>query len=184
ARVNLDGVPDQPGISHRVFAAIAEQNIVVDMIVQNVGCAGRAAIGFTVLRNDLPATLAVLRALAAELGAQVNHEEDVSKVAIVGNGMGTDTGGAERMFAALAAEEINVKMIATGDIKISVLVEKTDGHRALRAVHQAFGLHQPRRGAGLVGPAEPTSFRPRTPAILEEPSNRDLAQRAGQLASM
>src|SRR5262249_19727037 len=133
ARVNLDGVPDQPGISHRVFAAIAEQNIVVDMIVQNVGCAGRAAIGFTMLRDDLPATLAVLRALAAELGAQVNHEEDVSKVSIVGTGMRTHTGVAERMFAALAAEEINVKMIATGDIKISVLVEKTDGYRALRA---------------------------------------------------
>src|SRR6266852_5272377 len=68
ARINLDGVPDQPGVSHRVFSAIAEQNIVVDMIAQNVGSGGKAAIGFTVLRNELPATLAVLRPLAAELG--------------------------------------------------------------------------------------------------------------------
>src|SRR5581483_11883007 len=80
ARVNLSGVPDEPGVSHRVFSAIAGQNIVVDMIAQSVGSAGRASIGFTVLRNELPATLAVLGPLAAELGAQVQHEEDVSKV--------------------------------------------------------------------------------------------------------
>src|SRR5438309_1766287 len=73
ARVKLDGVPDQPGVSHRVFSAIADKNIVVDMIAQNVGVDGRAAIGFTVLGNELPATLAVLRPLAAELGAGVEH---------------------------------------------------------------------------------------------------------------
>src|SRR5262249_52658890 len=121
ARVLLDGVPDQPGVSHRVFSAIAAQNIVVDMIAQNVGSGGKAAIGFTVLRNELPATLAVLRPLAVELSAQVQHEEDVSKVSIVGTGMRTHTGVAEKMFAALAAEKINMKMITTGDIKISVL---------------------------------------------------------------
>src|SRR5207253_7391927 len=71
ARINLEGVPDQPGVSHRVFSAIAEKNIVVDMIVQNASQAGRAAIGFTVLKNELAATLAVLRPLAAELGASV-----------------------------------------------------------------------------------------------------------------
>src|SRR5262245_42820630 len=75
ARVSLDGVPDQPGVSHRVFSAIAAQNIVVDMIAQNVGSGGRAAIGFTVLRNELANTLAVLGPLAAELGATVQHED-------------------------------------------------------------------------------------------------------------
>src|SRR5947209_19302042 len=144
ARVNLDGVPDEPGISHRVFTAIAEQNIVVDMIAQNVGSGGRAAIGFTVLQNELAATLAVLRPLAAELGAHLRHEEGVSKVSVVGTGMRTHSGVAERMFAALAAEEINMKMITTGDIKISVLVDKADGARALRAVHHAFQLHERR----------------------------------------
>jgi aspartate kinase len=149
ARINLDGVPDEPGVSHRVFSAIADQNIVVDMIAQNVGSGGRAAIGFTVLRNELPATLAVLRPLADQLGAALQHQEEMSKVSIVGTGMRTHTGVAERMFAALAAEKINMRMITTGDIKISVLVDKGEGVRALRAVHQAFGLHQPRPGAAL-----------------------------------
>src|SRR6266478_3275604 len=152
ARINVHGVPDQPGVSHRVFSAIAEQNIVVDMIAQNVGSGGRAAIGFTVLQNELPTTLAVLRPLANELGARVHHDEEVSKVSIVGTGMRTHTGVAEKMFAALAAENINMRMITTGDIKISVLVDKADGARALRAVHQAFQLHDPRPGAGLPGP--------------------------------
>src|SRR5262249_52894104 len=144
ARILLDGVPDQPGVSHRVFSAIADQNIVVDMIAQNVGTGGKAAIGFTVLRNELPATLAVLRGLAVELGARVQHEGEVSKVSVVGTGMRTHTGVAEKMFAALAAENINMKMITTGDIKISVLVDKADGVRALRAVHQAFQLDRKR----------------------------------------
>ncbi|HLJ92793.1 MAG TPA: aspartate kinase [Gemmataceae bacterium] len=184
ARINLDGVPDQPGVSHRVFSAIAEKNIVVDMIAQNVGSAGRAAIGFTVLRNDLPATLAILRPLADQLGAQVQQNEEVSKVSIVGTGMRTHTGVAQQMFAALAAENINLKMITTGDIKISVLVDKVDGTRALRAVHQAFQLHDLRPGAGLAGGGAAQDFRPRPPVLVEENSSNELAQRTQQLTSM
>ncbi|HJT77395.1 MAG TPA: aspartate kinase, partial [Gemmataceae bacterium] len=153
ARVTIRGVPDQPGVSHRIFSAIAGENVVVDMIAQNVGSAGRAAIGFTVLANELPATLAVLRPLAAEWGASVEHQDGVSKVSVVGTGMRTHTGVAERMFGALAAAGVKMKMITTGDIKISVLVDRADGAKALRAVHQAFGLHEPRPGAGL--PARP-----------------------------
>jgi len=148
ARILLDGVPDQPGVSHRIFSAVAEQNIVVDMIAQNVGSGGKAAIGFTVLKNELPNTLAVLRPLAMELGAQVQHEEEVSKVSVVGTGMRTHTGVAQQMFAALAADRVNMKMITTGDIKISVLVDKADGAKALKAVHQAFHLDRSRPGAG------------------------------------
>src|SRR4029077_10361377 len=107
ARIYLESVPDEPGVSHRVFSVLAEQNIVVDMIAQNIGSNGRAAIGFTVLKNDLAAVLAMLRPLAAELGAQVRHEEEVSKVSIVGTGMRTHTGVAERMFAALAEDKVN-----------------------------------------------------------------------------
>jgi aspartate kinase len=184
ARINLDGVPDQPGVSHRVFSAIADQNIVVDMIAQNVGSAGRATIGFTVPSGELPATLAVLRPLAAELSARVEHQQDVSKVSVVGTGMRTHTGVAERMFAALADENINMKMITTGDIKISVLVAKADGARALRAVHQAFQLHEPRPGAGLAGPAARSTFQLRPPAIVEDHSGRDLAALTQQLSSM
>jgi aspartate kinase len=182
ARLTLRDVPDQPGVSHRVFSAIAEKNIVVDMICQNVGSGGKASIGFTVLANELSATLAVLRPLAQELGATVEHEEEVSKVSIVGTGMRTHTGVAERMFAALAAANVNMKMITTGDIKISVLVNKADGVKALRAVHQAFNLHLPRPGAGLPGSPTPTEFRLR-PSV-PEPVRRDLSALTQQLSSM
>jgi aspartate kinase len=184
ARVNLDGVPDEPGVSHRVFSAIADQNIVVDMIAQNVGTGGKAAIGFTVLRNELPATLAVLRPLAAELGATLDHQEEMSKVSVVGTGMKTHTGVAEKMFAALSAEQINMRMITTGDIKISVLVDKTDGMRALRAVHQAFGLHQPRPGAGpSTSPGGSGVFRRQVPAT-EEDNSSPLTNITQHLSSM
>jgi aspartate kinase len=185
ARVLLDGVPDQPGVSHRIFSAIAAENIVVDMIAQNAGSNGRAAIGFTVLRNELPATLAVLRPLAQQLDAQVQHEEDVSKVSIVGTGMRTHSGVAERMFAALAAADINLKMITTGDIKISVLVDKADGVRALRAVHQAFDLDKPRPGAGLpAGRSSQVPFQRRPAAVLEELAGKDHPVTSQQLSSM
>jgi aspartate kinase len=183
ARVVLEGVPDQPGVSHRIFSAIADRNIVVDMIAQNVGSAGKAAVGFTVPANELPATLAVLKPLAHELGANVEFEDNVSKVSIVGTGMRTHTGVAERMFASLAAENINLKMITTGDIKISVLVDKADGVKALRAVHQAFGLGEPRPGAGLSIAAmpkdEPSLFerRPEDAAPGARNVNEVLAQR-------
>jgi len=182
ARLTLRDVPDEPGVSHRVFSAMADKNIVVDMICQNVGSGGKASIGFTVLANELPASLAVLRPLATELGASVEYEEDVSKVSVVGTGMRTHTGVAERMFAALAAGQINMKMITTGDIKISVLVDKADGVRALRAVHQAFALHLPRPGAGLPGEAAATTFRRRPGG--PEPIRRDLTSVTQQLSSM
>src|SRR5918911_2797010 len=140
ARVAITGVPDRPGGSHTIFAAIAEANVVVDMIAQGVGTEGRAAIGFTVPAHELPATLRVLRPLAESMGARVEHDAEVSKVSVVGAGMRTHTGVARRMFAALAGEGINLKMNTTADIKISVLVDRADGVRALRAGHQAFEL--------------------------------------------
>ncbi|MBI1913267.1 MAG: aspartate kinase [Planctomycetes bacterium] len=191
ARVLIEGVPDRPGVSHRVFTAIAARNIVVDMIAQNVGQAGRAAIGFTVPGSDLPTTLDVVRALADEFGATVDFEKSVSKVSIVGTGMRTHAGVAERMFAALSAEGINLKMITTGDIKISVLVDKNDGLRALRAVHQAFNLAVPRPGAGLParragegGHPEAEPFRRRPDAVVRESTGRDLTALTLRLASM
>ncbi|HKI33040.1 MAG TPA: aspartate kinase [Gemmataceae bacterium] len=184
ARVGLDGLPDRPGVSHRVFSAIAGQNIAVDMIAQNVGTGGKASIGFTVPSGELAATLAVVRPLAAELGATVSHDEGVGKVSVVGTGMRTHTGVAEKMFAALAAAGINLKMITTGDIKISVLVDRVDAVRALRAVHQAFALHEPRPGAGLPGKtAGAAPFRRRPPEAVQD-AGRDLTAVAQQLSSM
>ncbi len=183
ARVAVHGVPDQPGTSHRIFGAIADSGIVVDMIAQSVGRDGRATIGFTVLGTELPGALRVLRPLAAELGATVEYDEEVSKVSIVGTGMRTHTGVAERMFAALAGEGVNLKMITTADIKISVLVDRKDGRWALQAVHRAFDLHLPRPGAGK--PALPSATRfQRRPDDAVVPSGRDLATLTQQLAGM
>jgi aspartate kinase len=184
ARVVLEGVPDQPGVSHKIFSAVAAASIAVDMIAQSVGSGGKATIGFTVLRTDLNAVINVLTPIAAELGATIKGVEDVSKVSVVGAGMRTVTGVAEKMFAALAAEGINLKMITTGDIKISVLVDKAEGVRALKAVHAAFGLNQPRKGAGLpLDGGSPSDFRPR-PAPLIEDVARELSGAAARLTGM
>lgn len=182
ARINIDGVPDEPGVSHRIFSAMANQNIVVDMIAQNVGSGGKAAIGFTILRNELPQAVAVLHPLAIDLGATVEYEDNVSKVSIVGTGMRTHTGVAQKMFAALAAASVNMKMITTSDIKISVLVDRGEGTKALRAVHQAFALHEPRPGSGapLEGQA---AFYPRGKQPEGGPA-RDLVRLSQQLSDM
>jgi aspartate kinase len=183
ARISLEGVPDRPGVSHRIFSAMAEQNIVVDMIAQNVGSGGRASVGFTVLGNELAHTLSVLQPLAGELGATLEQEQGVSKVSVVGTGMRTHTGVAERMFAALARAGVNLKMITTGDIKISVLVDRADGVKALRAVHQAFGLHQPRAGT-----SQPISqhgrLRAKSTGAVALDANRASAELTRQLSSM
>ncbi|MFM8274925.1 MAG: aspartate kinase [Gemmata sp.] len=124
ARLVLEGVPDRPGVSHRVFSALADANIAVDMIAQSVGEGGKATIGFTVLNAELDRTKKTLAPIVADLGATLNETGKVSKVSVVGAGMRAISGVAERMFQALATEGVNLKMITTGDIKISVLVEE------------------------------------------------------------
>jgi aspartate kinase len=182
ARIAIIGVPDQPGVSHRIFAAVADKNVVVDMIAQNVASDRRASIGFTVPAGELVKTLEILSPLARELGATVEKESQVSKVSIVGTGMRTHTGVAERMFAALATCGVNMKMITTADIKISVLVDRADGMRALQAVHQAFGLDRARPGAGLPAGAGLSAVLPR-PGATPAP-RRDLATLTQRLSSM
>jgi aspartate kinase len=149
ARVTLLGVPDLPGTSHAIFSKIAARNIAVDMIVQNVGAAGKADVSFTVLRDELPVTLEAVQAAAVELGAAGwEHDDNVSKVSVVGLGMATQTGVAERMFRALADAGINISMITTSEIKISVLVARDQATAALRVLHKAFALDQPPRLSG------------------------------------
>lgn len=144
ARVTLLGVPDRPGTSMAIFSRIAARNIAVDMIVQNVGNDGRADISFTVVRDELAYTLQAVAQAAAELRAEgVSHDEEVAKVSVVGLGMATQTGVARRMFRALADAGVNIQMITTSEIKISVLVGREQGLAALRTVHRAFALHEP-----------------------------------------
>ena len=142
ARVTVLGVPDVPGKSKQIFAAIANRKIAVDMVVQNIGKEGRADISFTVPRSELKDTLEAVDSVLDQVGAhRVTHDDEVSKVSVVGLNMASQTNVAAKMFRALADAGVNIQMITTSEIKISTLVAKADASTALRAVHQAFGLH-------------------------------------------
>ena len=157
ARVTVLGVPDHPGAAMTVFSKIAAKHIAMDMIVQNVAAKGQADISFTVLRDDLPGTLMAVEQAVGEVGAEgYNYDDDVSKISVVGLGMATQTGVAERMFRALAEHGINILMITTSEIKISVLVAREYALEALRAVHETFELdaEPTARAAQEQGPAQ------------------------------
>jgi aspartate kinase len=141
ARITIRGVPDRPGVVHAIFRTIAAANIVVDMIVQNVSTKGTTEVSFTVAKGDLPETLRAAVTAAHEIGAtEITHDADVAKISVVGLGMRTHTGVATAMFEALADAGINLQMITTSEIKISVLVSRAMAVPALRAVHRAFLL--------------------------------------------
>ena len=155
ARVTVLGVPDRPGAALTVFSKIASKKIAMDMIVQNIGAEGHADISFTVFRDDLPAALRVAEEAAVELQAEgVSYDEEVSKISVVGLGMATQTGVAEKMFRALAEKGINIQVITTSEIKISVLIEQKYALEGLRAVHEAFRLDQEPPAAATDGPVE------------------------------
>lgn len=160
ARVRIANVPDEPGVSQRIFGTLASKNIVIDMIAQSAGSRGKADIGFTLLKGDVPTALDLLQPIAQELGASLTHIESVSKVSIVGAGMRTHAGVAASMFNALADAEINIRLITTSEIKITVLVDRRDGVRALKAVHDAFGLHVLKLPAELSNPYEQSKGGP------------------------
>ncbi|HBE71726.1 MAG TPA: aspartate kinase [Planctomycetaceae bacterium] len=141
ARITVQGLPDRPGVSHELFKLLAEHKITVDMIVQNIGQEERADISFTVPKSELQSAKQVVQTAVTEIGATGwTHDDDVSKISVVGAGMADQTGVAQKMFRALADAEINIQMITTSEIKISVLVEKSQALAALRAVHSTFGL--------------------------------------------
>jgi len=144
SRITVHAIPDQPGMMHALFSELAEQNVTVDMIVQNIGAEDRANISFTVLADDLDKSLRLVEQVADRLGAgKVSHDQRVAKISIVGLGMAKQTGVADRMFRALATENINIEAITTSQIKISVLVAREQALAALRAVHQEFELGMP-----------------------------------------
>ncbi len=150
SRVTILGVPDRPGVVHKIFHTIAAANIVVDMIVQNVATGGATEVSFTVASGDLAETLRAAEAAARVIGASgVTHDAEVAKVSVVGLGMRTHTGVATSMFEALARAGINIQMITTSEIKISVLVDRGSSAAALRAVHKAFELDQWDNGAAV-----------------------------------
>ncbi len=149
AKVSIRGVPDRPGIAARIFGALADRNIVVDMIVQDVGEGGRASMTFTVPKADLKKALSVIEPVARDLGAtEVEADTGIAKVSIVGVGMRSHAGVAARMFQALAAEGINVLMISTSEIKVSCVIEEKYTELAVRVLHDAFELDRPNGRTG------------------------------------
>ncbi len=141
ARLALCGVPDRPGVAHRLFAALAEAHINVDMIIQSQSRGGRNDIAFTVARDELEHAQETARAAARDLEAEeVVAAEGYGKVSLVGAGMASNPGVAATMFAALADAGVNIEMISTSEIKISCLVRAADTDAAVRAVHAAFHL--------------------------------------------
>jgi aspartate kinase len=139
SKITISGVEDRPGLAARIFGPIADAGIVVDMIIQNASADGLADMTFTVARSDLRRALELVRIVANEIGAgAVRYEELVAKVSIVGVGMRTHAGVAARMFQVLAAEGINIEMIATSEIKISVVVNSKYGELAMRSLHDSF----------------------------------------------
>jgi aspartate kinase len=143
AKLTLAGVPDLPGVASKILGPIAAENIEVDMIVQNVGANGTTDFTFTVNRNDYVRAKNVLESLRSELGAQiVSGDDSIVKVSIVGVGMRSHAGIASTMFKVLADEGINIQMISTSEIKISVVIAEKYLELAVRALHTAFGLDQ------------------------------------------
>lgn len=141
AKITIRNVPDTPGIAADIFGRIARENVNVDIIVQNVSEAGKTDLTFTVVNTDLPMARVTAEALADELDCgRVEVDEDVAKLSIVGVGMRSHTGVAEKMFTALAQNKINIQMISTSEIKVSVVIAAEDGRKALKAVHDAFEL--------------------------------------------
>ncbi len=144
AKITVRGVPDTPGIAFRILGPVGEANIEIDMIVQNVAADNTTDFTFTVARGELKKTLGVLEKVAKDIGArEVISDDKICKVSIVGVGMRSHAGVASQMFGTLAKENINIQMISTSEIKISVVVEEKYLELAVRALHTAFGLDQP-----------------------------------------
>jgi aspartate kinase len=145
AKISLLRVPDRPGIAAQAFGALADANIVVDMIVQNISRDGYTDMSFTVSRADYRRAVDALQSVTAKVGAQgVVHDERVAKVSIVGVGMRSHSGVASRMFATLSRESINIQMISTSEIAVSCVIDDEYAERAVRALHDTFAVGRAR----------------------------------------
>ena len=141
AKVTVLGVPDRPGVSAALFEPLADANVNVDMIVQNTSTQGTTDISFTMPMADMGDAEAIVSRVAGEVGATgVSHDNDISKVSLVGAGMKSAPGIAARMFRILSDEGVNIQMISTSTIRVSIVCAAGDMERAARALHTAFGL--------------------------------------------
>ena len=141
AKIAVMHVPDKPGIAAKLLTPLSDANISVDMIVQNVSDAGSTDFTFTVTKADFKKALSITKEVATGIEAgQVLSDENISKVSVVGVGMRSHAGVATKMFQALAQEGINIQMISTSEIKVSVVVDAKYTELAVRVLHDAFGL--------------------------------------------
>jgi aspartate kinase len=141
AKLLIKGVPDQPGVAHNIVGPIAAANIEVDMIVQNIAQDGTTDFTFTVHRNDYEKALKILQQTAVELdAAEVVGDNKIVKISLVGVGMRSHAGIASTMFETLAKENINIRMISTSEIKVSVVIDEKYLELGVRALHEAFKL--------------------------------------------
>ena len=149
AKLTIRGIPDQPGVAYKVLGAISAANIEIDVIVQNVAKDNSATITFTVHRNDLSQAETLLKQIAEDLGAEeIDADDQIAKVSIVGVGMRSHAGVAATMFEALANENINIQLITTSEIKTTVVIEERYLELAVRALHSGFGLDAPSTDQG------------------------------------
>jgi aspartate kinase len=143
AKVTVIGVPDRPGVAARLFGALADANVNVDMIIQNVSEQARTDISFTVSRDDLEKVRKVAGDIGEAVGAAgVDFDDDIAKISLIGAGMRSHPGIAAGMFQTLADNDINIEMISTSPIKISCVVRQQDGEKAVRTLHDHFGLQE------------------------------------------
>jgi len=141
AKVTILGVPDKPGVAAGIFSALAAAGVNVDMIVQNVSAQGTTDMTFTITQDDLPAARKVIEAQMPQIGAKSHTAKSgISKLSVVGIGMRSHTGVAAALFSALAQAGINIQMISTSEIKISVIIDEAEGARATQVAHDAFKL--------------------------------------------
>jgi aspartate kinase len=144
AKITILGVPDRPGIAYQILGPVGDANVDVDMIVQNVGHDGLTDFSFTVHRNDYAKTLEILKPVATHIQArEVQGGDKIAKVSLVGVGMRSHAGIASTMFRTLAEEGINIQMISTSEIKVSVVIDEKYMELAVRVLHKAFGLDLP-----------------------------------------
>lgn len=139
ARVTLRGVSDRPGIAAEIFNKLAEENINVDMIIQNVGTDGKTNLGFTVPQSELENAKKVVSSFDHDIEG-VDYDENVCKVSVVGVGMKSHSGVAAKAFNALAENNINIQMISTSEIKVSMIIDEKYGELAIRTLHDAYEL--------------------------------------------
>ena len=145
AKITILGVPDRPGVAYQILDPIALANIEVDVIVQNISKEGMTDFSFTTHRNDLKKTLEILEKICKHIGArEVIGDDKICKVGLVGVGMRSHVGVASKMFRALAEEGINIQMISTSEIKITVVIDEKYMELAVRVLHKTFDLDQPR----------------------------------------